>query len=293
MSSWQQSLCREVGDVVARLLGGAVLLCVVSNAVFLVRKGRGRAARDPSRSPGCLGLPESGAQGAPFGRGGPLEPPERKEAGSAPAARPRRAARSLPSSTCPPGAVGARTAGARRKGARVVSPQAAEVREPGLCKGGAVRLEGRRGEKREAGALPAERKAPTGRRGGLTASPGPSPSPEGGPAAQRASPAEQRSEAPSTDRRRPTAGQRSGSGPSGWLGSADARAEQRRPVVFFVPEQLPSRASQAAGGGLWPPAPDKPAQAVADARRWHEAGLRESGSLPRQRALIAGPPGGQ
>lgn len=43
--SWQQSLCREVGDVVARLLGGAVLLCVVSNAVFLVRKGRGRAAR--------------------------------------------------------------------------------------------------------------------------------------------------------------------------------------------------------------------------------------------------------
>ncbi|XP_039180698.1 transmembrane protein 272 isoform X1 [Crotalus tigris] len=197
-------------------------------------------------------------------------------------------------STCPPGAVGARTAGARREGARVVSPQAAEVREPGLCKGVAVRLDGRRGEKREAGALPAERKTPTGRSGGLTALPGPSPSPEGGPAAQRASPAEQRSEPPPTDRRRPMAGQRSRSGPSGWLGTADARAEQRRPLVFFVPEQLPSRASQAAGGLCkGPPAPDKPAQAVADGRRWHEAGLRESGSLPRQRALIAGPPGGQ
>ncbi|XP_039180707.1 transmembrane protein 272 isoform X5 [Crotalus tigris] len=179
--SWQQSLCREVGDVVARLLGGAVLLCVVSNAVFLFY---------------------------------------------------------LPS---------------RRS------------------RGSDGRSQARRSESRQ-----------------------PASSREGGPAAQRASPAEQRSEPPPTDRRRPMAGQRSRSGPSGWLGTADARAEQRRPLVFFVPEQLPSRASQAAGGLCkGPPAPDKPAQAVADGRRWHEAGLRESGSLPRQRALIAGPPGGQ
>lgn len=64
-------------------------------------------------------------------------------------------------------------------------------------------------------------------------------------------------------------------------------------MVLFVPEQqLPSRASQAEGS-LWPPAPDKPAQAIAPARRLPKAGLGKSGSFPRQRELTAGPPRGQ
>ncbi|XP_034286687.1 uncharacterized protein LOC117673428 isoform X2 [Pantherophis guttatus] len=179
--SWQPSLCQEVGDVVARLLGGAVLLCVVSNAIFLFYL------------------------------------PSRRSRGS----------------------------DGRCQAQRSESRQCADSRE-------------------------------------------------GGQAGQRASPAEQRSEAPSTDRRRSTAGQRSDSGPNGWLGPAAARLEQRRkPMVLFVPEQqLPGRASQA-GGSLWPPAPDKPAQAIAPARRLHEAGLGKSGSFPRQRELTAGPPRGQ
>ncbi|KAM6453518.1 uncharacterized protein PHA67_019359 [Liasis olivaceus] len=141
--SWQQNACQEVGNVVARLLGGAVLLCVASNAVFLfyLPSGRSRGSDD------------------------------------------------------------------RRQ---------------------AQRSEGRQ----------------------------PASSREGGPAAQRASSVGKWREAPSTDRRRPTAGQRSSSGLSCWLGTAAALAEPRgRTMILLVPERLPSRLASQGKGSLWPPAP--------------------------------------